>query len=150
MLNQEKVRDMTQMAIYEKGDGEQDLYVTSYRKMDYVALQLVKSFILGTIAAAIILVFYFLMHLDFIDKLTTLESIKSLVMGIGIFYIIFILAYMVLTFFWARRVYKSSLSRSEAYRQGLSRVIRSYQTPEEAEAEATKNTQKTGFLKWRR
>lgn len=151
MLNQEKVKDMTHMAIYEKGAGEQELYVTSFRKGDYVGLQLIKSFILGTIAAVVILVFYFLLNADFVDKLNTIESIKEFAFGIGSFYIIFIAAYMVLTFIWARRKYKMSKKHTEGYVKNLNRVVRSYMTPEEIEAEEEeKKKQKTGFLKWRK
>lgn len=44
MINQEKVRDMTRMAAYENGDGEKEIRISTYRKQDYVALQLIKAF----------------------------------------------------------------------------------------------------------
>lgn len=150
MLDQEKVKDMTRMAIYEKGEGEQELYVTSFRRMDYVALQIIKSFIWGTVAAVIILGFYFLLHPDFINDLNTLESIKSMAFNIIVFYVIFILAYLVLTFFWARRKYKTSKANAEDYVVNLSRVIRSYMTPEEIEAQEARKERKPGLLKWRK
>lgn len=150
MLNQEKVKDMTRMAIYEKGQGAEELYVTSYRRGDFVALQLIKSFVLGTIAAFIILAFYFLLNTDVIDKLNTLESVKSLVIGVGGFYIIFLAAYLVLTFFWARKRYKVSVEHAESYTSQLNRVMRSYQTPEELAEEEEEKTRRPGFLKWRK
>ena len=151
MLNQEKVKDMTRMAIYEKGKGQEELYVTSYRRGDYVALQLIKSFILGTIAAGIILLFYLLLNMDFMDKLNTIDSVKELIFGVGIFYIIFLAAYMVLTFFWARKKYKISAAHAEEHYTGeLNRVVRSYQTPEEIAAQEEKKEHKLGFLKRRK
>lgn len=148
MLNPEKIKDMTQMAIYENGKGQKELAVTAYRRQDYVAMQLVKSFILGTVEALIILVFYFLLHTEILDKLNSLASVKTLVVAVAAFYIIFIAAYMMLTFFWARRGYKRCAANAEAYTQELNRVVRSYQTP--GEAEEKKQTDKPGFLKWRR
>ncbi len=150
MLNQEKVKDMTRMAIYESRSGEKELYVTSFRRGDYVALQLIKSLILGTIAAIIILALYFLRKPDFIEGLTTLENIKDLAINMGIFYIVFIAAYLALTFIWARRKYKLSKAHAEPYMRNLKRVVRSYMTPEEIADEEAKEERKKGFLKRRK
>ena len=150
MLNQEKVKDMTRMAIYENRAGEKELYVTSFRRGDYVALQFIKSLILGTIAAIIILAFYFLQKPDFLEELNTLENIKDLIINVGIFYIVFISAYLTLTYIWARRKYKLSKAHAEPYMRDLNRVVRSYMTPEEIAAEEAKKERKKGFLKRRK
>ena len=57
MLDKNKVRIMTKMAIYEKGEGKEYLPISKYYKRDYVGLQMMKSFICSTIAFAILFLF---------------------------------------------------------------------------------------------
>ena len=48
MINQEKVCDMTKMAAYEDRFGSRELKICMFRRKDFVALEMIKSFfILG-------------------------------------------------------------------------------------------------------
>ena len=131
MINREKVKDMTHMAIYETGRGEKELRISSYRRADYVALQMIWSFILGTIAFGIFVLFFFLIKVDYIETLNTLENIKEFVMHTGTLYLIFLAIYLVSTFFWARRKHKRCCENIVPYTHQLNRVARSYQESEE-------------------
>ena len=75
MINQEKVRDMTRMAAYENGDGEKEIRISTYRKQDYVALQLIKAFFFGTVAYAILLVFWLVLQEDLLIGIDSMEAI---------------------------------------------------------------------------
>ena len=130
MINQEKVKDMTKMAVYESHGGDKELAVCAYRRKDYVALQMLKSFILGTISYLIILAFYLLVHLDIIETLNTFVKIGRFVCGVGVTYLIFLVAFLVITFLWARKKYKLCEAHVQSYSQELNRVARSYQDPE--------------------
>ena len=56
MINQDRVREMTRMAMLENGPGERELKISTYRRSDYVILQMVKGFVLGTICFLAVLV----------------------------------------------------------------------------------------------
>ena len=43
MINQDRVREMNKMAILESGVGEKELKISTYRRADFVILQLVKG-----------------------------------------------------------------------------------------------------------
>lgn len=61
MLNFKKIRLMTKLAVYEKKDGKEDIYLSKYYKTDYVRYQVIKSIITATIGYGLIIgliVFY--------------------------------------------------------------------------------------------
>lgn len=126
MINQEKVCDMTKMAAYEDGKGEKELNISIFRRKDFVALEMVKSFFLGTISYVILLIIYVLAKPEVVAKLNTFESMKEYGIRIGIAYIIFLGAYLTLTFFWARARHKFSMKDTASYRRKLKRVSKAY------------------------
>lgn len=126
MINQEKVKDMTKMAVYESHGGDKELSVSAYRRKDYVALHLLLSFILGTISYVIILTVYIMSHLDIVDNLNTIENITHFGMIVGAIYVVFIVAFLVITFVWARKRHKRCKDRASDYCKELNRVARSY------------------------
>lgn len=126
MINQEKVCDMTKMAAYEDGKGEKELNISTFRRKDFVALEMVKSFFLGTISYVILLLIYILVKPEFISKLNTFAAMKEYGIRIGIVYIIFLGAYLVLTFFWARARHKFAVVDTASYRRKLKRVSKTY------------------------
>ncbi len=94
MINQEKVRDMTRMAAYENGDGEKEIRISTYRKQDYVALQLIKAFFFGTVAYAILLVFWLVLQEDLLIGIDSMEAIEKMGTRICVFWVIFLAVYM--------------------------------------------------------
>lgn len=47
MINQDRVREMNRMAMLEAGSGEKELKISTYRRGDFVVLQMVKGFFYG-------------------------------------------------------------------------------------------------------
>lgn len=58
MLNEERVILMTHMASYEGGEGKKNVKIGSYFRSDYIALQLLKSILSGTIAYIVLFALY--------------------------------------------------------------------------------------------
>ena len=58
MINQDRVREMNKMAILESGVGEKELKISTYRRADFVILQLVKGFVAGTVCFAAIVMLW--------------------------------------------------------------------------------------------
>lgn len=55
MINEEKVKIMTKIAMYEKGPGRKYLPVSKYYRSDYIGLAMIKNFFLVTIGYVLIL-----------------------------------------------------------------------------------------------
>lgn len=55
MINEEKVKVMTRLAMYEQGEGKIHLPVSRYYRSDYIGLALIKNFFLVSIGYVMIL-----------------------------------------------------------------------------------------------
>ncbi len=54
MINNRKVRIMTKLAIYEKGEGKEDLKINNYFRRDYLRNNFLKTFVAVTIGFVLI------------------------------------------------------------------------------------------------
>ena len=57
MINEEKVKIMDRLAVYEKQEGRKYLPVSKYYRSDYIGLALIKNFFLVTIGYGLILTY---------------------------------------------------------------------------------------------
>ena len=74
MLNNNKIRLMTKLAVYESKEGKEDISLSKYYKTDYVRYQTIKSIISVTIGYALILVLIFMYKSEeIIKKAVTLD-----------------------------------------------------------------------------
>lgn len=96
MLNQERIILMTKMASYEKNEGKKNDSIMNYFRVDYVWLQVMKSFVCGTIAFGVVFGMYIFYDFEVfmldIYKMDLMEFGKSVLMKyllvIGIYSII--------------------------------------------------------------
>ena len=58
MLNNQKIKKMHKLAVYESGVGKEDFAVSNYYRSDYIGLALIKNFFLTTIGYGILLMIY--------------------------------------------------------------------------------------------
>lgn len=98
MIDEERVRQMTKMAIYEEGEGKRYVPMTQYFRHDYVGKELVKSLIAGTLAFVLLVVVYLSFEMDHImDNINQIDLV-----GFGtemlVKYGIFMLFYLIVTY----------------------------------------------------
>lgn len=95
MVNEEKVKLMTQMAIYESTKGKEQLQVSKYYKSDYVKFHMLKTAVAATFAYALILTFYGLLHaeklLEQINGMDYLATGKALLLSYAIVVVIYVI-----------------------------------------------------------
>ncbi|MCD8230426.1 MAG: hypothetical protein LUD14_01140 [Clostridiales bacterium] len=58
MINQDRVRQMSRLAMMESDVGKNTIRVYSYRRIDYVIVQIVKGFFMGTVCFAAFMVLW--------------------------------------------------------------------------------------------
>ena len=97
MINEEKVKIMTKLAMYEQGKGRKYLPVSKYYRSDYIGLALIKNFFLVTIgyclSVAAVAVYFGEYLLENIHKMNLIMLGVYIVIG----YLIVLVAYSVLT-----------------------------------------------------
>jgi hypothetical protein len=85
MLNEEKIRQMTELALLKKSKGEQMFEIDNYFKEDYVGKHMLRSFFVYTVCFALVVVLAILYNL---------ENLMSSMNPIGLLSVVYILIYV--------------------------------------------------------
>lgn len=126
MLSYRKIRLMTQLAIYEKKTGRDDLKLGRYYKSDYVRLNVLKTAITVTISYVVILAIVAFYKIEYLlDNALTLDY-KSLGKTILIIYVCLMGVYLVATLFGYAVYYQSSRNKLGRYFKMLGRMREIY------------------------
>lgn len=118
MINEEKVKIMTKLAMYEQGKGKKHLPVSKYYRSDYIGLALIKNFFLVTIgyllAVAAVAVYFGEYLLENIHKMNILALGAYIVIG----YVAAVAGYSILTYIqYSVRYYRAKKSVKGYYSQ---------------------------------
>ena len=132
MLNTDKIRLMTKLALYETKVGKEDIRLSKYYKTDYVRYQVIKSIICATIGYGLILLLIFIYKSEnLIRNAVTLnyKSIGTYILGI---YIIVISIYGLGALAGYSIKYDMSRKKLSRYYKLLKRLNKIYneETPE--------------------
>lgn len=101
VVNEDKVKLMTKLAIYESTKGKKQLNISKYYKRDYVRYNMFKTAVTATMAFFMILGGYILINAEeLLLKLNEMDLLHEAI-KLGIIYAVFVIGYMVI----ARLVY---------------------------------------------
>ena len=118
MLNEEKIKIMNKLAMYEQGEGKKYLPVSRYYRSDYIGLALIKNFFLVTIGYCLVLAgiaAYFGEYLvDNIHKMDLVAVVRNAVIG----YVVVLVVFSVATYIqYSVRYHKAKKSVKEYYQE---------------------------------
>lgn len=126
MLNENKVKMMTKMAIYEKNEGRRMLKTARYFKSDYIAFGILKTLITTTIAYIIMLIMYVLYNMESIikdiNKIDYTEVGTNLIIG----YVAMIAVFSAIAFVVYGKQYDNSRNGLKRYFSRLNKLERFY------------------------
>ena len=97
MLNEEKVRYMTELAIFEKKEGKRIFPVNRYFKKDYVGGHMFRSFFGYSFCYILLLSMWILYELDEFMSGVSLEELLALGKRCGILYLAGLAVYLLIT-----------------------------------------------------
>lgn len=126
MLNFKKVRLMTKLAVYEKKDGKEDIYLSKYYKNDYVRLQILKSIISATIGYGLVIVMIAFYRMEYLIKNAVILDYKMVGTYILGFYLITITIYGLGSIVVYSRKYDASRKKLSRYFRLLKRLEKIY------------------------
>lgn len=126
MLNENKVKMMTKMAIYEKNEGKKMLRNARYYKGDYVALAALKSTITTTLAFIIIVIMIAISNTETIIKQINSMDYATLGKKIAVYYIISLIVYAIISGVYSAYQYDKSRSGIKRYFMRLNKLERFY------------------------
>lgn len=126
LLNENKVKMMTKMAIYEKNEGKRMLRTAKYYKSDYIAFGILKNIIAVTVAYIIIVVLYAFCNIE--NMVTDISSMNYAKIGgaVAIYYVIMLVAFSVIAGFVSSYQYEHSRKGLKRYFSRLNKLERFY------------------------
>lgn len=126
MLNQERVEEMIRLAVFDQREGEACKPMIQYFRKDYIEKELLKSFVTGTLAFAIMICLGFMCRAEeIVNSLNTLD-IRQILIDFGTVYLIFMAVYFAVTYVIYYRRYSMGRQDIKKYYVHLRKVNRSY------------------------
>lgn len=115
MVNEDKVKQLCKIAIYEKNEEKLHRQAGQYYRIDYVVKEVFKSLLTGILAYGIMMVLWVMSNWDVVmHEINTLEIVDTLiVMLIG--FVLFLLIYLIATVVIYSYRYKNSINKVEGY-----------------------------------
>ncbi len=140
MLNEEKVKLMTKLAIYEKREGKVDYKMSKYYRTDYIGLNIINSAIVATLIYMGVLG---CLLLDNIEKLITgINNMDLLAVGkdILVWYLVVLIGYVFLSVVVYNVKYYLAKKKLEKYDQNLRKLYNLCKEERKKKKRAHKNT----------
>lgn len=126
MLNEEKLRLMTGIAMFEKKANKEIFPVTRYFKSDYVGSRLIRSFILYTFTCLIGLALWLLYRIEDILDTMDITALLSSAKIMGVMYAVGLLLYLAVTYAVYSKRYDTASKSMKIYQAKLRRLDKKY------------------------
>ena len=98
MINEERLRPMVKMAMFDENEGKSCKPMIQYARADYVSMQLLRSFVAGSIAFAIMCAIWVLYDTTALMQMLNGAYIKTLIIDVAVRYAIFMVVYLTSTY----------------------------------------------------
>ncbi len=132
MLNEEKVKLMTSIAILEKEEADNLALVKRYYRTDYIGKSLLRAFLGYTFCWIVGLALAVYCRLEDILSVVTLEDIVSPLADCGAWYLLGLALYLVIAYIAAYRRYRYAARGMKVYLARLKRLQKRYDFQDKA------------------
>ena len=122
MLNEEKIRIMTGIAMFEKKAGRDILPASRYFKSDYVGGRMIRSFIFYTFSSMLCLALWVLYQMEDIMSTMDVTALLASAKHVALFYAAGLLVYLAVTYWIYSRRYERASKGMKIYQAKLRRL----------------------------
>lgn len=126
MLNNDKIRIMTRLALYEQGNGKNDIKISHFYKSDYIRYNILKTIVAVTVGIALLLGFAGLYNMEYIISNATKINYRQLGISLLILYLLIIIGYVILTIAVTSVKYKRARKSLVKYNRNLKELYAIY------------------------
>lgn len=123
-MNEERIRLMTKLAAYEQGRGQEDMAINQYYRRDYVALQMIKTFVCSTIAFGILILLYVLYQMDALTALLYQTDYRDYLVRLVVLYVVFTIVFQAIAFTVSTYRYRRAHREQKQFLSRLKKVAR--------------------------
>ena len=131
MINESRVRLMTGLAVYEAREGNLDERIGSHFRGDYIGGQMLTSFVCATLAfllGGLALCFY---HFEELMLAIYSMDLTQVAVRFVVSYLLFLLAFLLITYFVYSYRYNRAKTRLEWYYRELKSLSGTYRREQE-------------------
>lgn len=130
MINEERVKQLYKLAIYEKNEEKKHRDAGLYYRKEYVMKEIIKSFFTGTFAYALLILIWGVSSWGYIiDKINSYKVAEIVIPAI-LFYIGFMGVYLFVTFVIYVSRYARSAKKVAEYKKDLKTMHQMYEREE--------------------
>lgn len=130
MINEERVKQLYKIALYEQNDENRNREIGRFYKSDYIGKELIKSIFTGTFAFLCFAILYLLGSWeDVLDSINSLE-IVDIVINMIVYYLGFLVIYLFATYLVYRARYDAGKKKLKAYYSNLKAAHKMYEREE--------------------
>jgi hypothetical protein len=144
LIQVEKLKTMTQLALYEKQQGKQDFSVFRYRREDYIHFEKIKTVIAATAAFLIIGGFLAAWNIEVILSHFDTYNYKQIGVVILVAYIVFLIFYIRIVANQSRERYNTVRPRMRRYHRNLNQMTQFYKDEDKVRKEFEKGEWRDG------
>ena len=126
MLDIDKVRLMTDLAVYEKKNSRTVFEINNYYRHDYIMGQLLGAFVRYLICMPLCFILYLIFHFVALFYNINVSGLTSVLTGLSRYFLAGLAIYMLIAFFIASARYKRSKRGMLLYATKLKRLGRKY------------------------
>lgn len=127
MLNEDKIKLMTSIAMFEKKEGKYVFPMNRYFKGDYVSSHMVRSAVGYTFCWALGTLLWGLYNVEFLLSAQVLDNIRGFFLRFGAYYGGGLIIYLVITAMVYNRRYRIASRGMKAYTARLRRLAKRYE-----------------------
>ncbi len=144
MINIRKTRLMTKLALYETGEGREDIRLSKYYKTDYVRLQILKTVLAVTVGYILILLMVGLYKSEYLIAEAVNLDYRAIGITVLVIYIILLTIYIVGTIIGYSIKYDLSRGKLTRYFRLLNIMKKIYREEEGSEAAIEEEEENNG------
>lgn len=130
MVNEERLRHMLKISEFDTYEDKGCKPMTQYARKDYISLQMIKSFIMGTITFFLIAGLWCLYAVDMLMKLVNNMDYKETLTTVLTLYAVFMLFYLGATYIVYQMKYTAGRRKVKSYYGNLKQVNQMYERDE--------------------
>ena len=127
MLNEDKIKLMTGIAMFEKREGKKIFSVNRYFKGDYVSSNMIRSFFSYTFCYLLGVLLWVLYHVENLLNSLDIGYLIQIGTKIGILYLAGLILYEMITFYVYRKRYEYARRGMKVYVAKLKRLEKRYE-----------------------
>ncbi len=130
MVNEERLQHMIRLSEFDENDGKSCKPMTQYARKDYVALQMLISFVTGTLSYVLLFGLWALQSVDELFAWINTMEIQTLVMIFVLTYLAFLVFYLGVTYIVFHVKYTEGRKKVKKYYASLKKVNQMYEREE--------------------